>query len=152
VGGNAFSAFKLWGPGKTAKLQCDASAMFSPQMFRRFVVPPLTQQCEWLDYCLYHLDGTQALQHVPALLEIEPLDAIQWTPQAGQPTGGNPQWYDLYRRIKQAGKGVQVFDIALEEVVPLIESVGPEGLFIITRSAPDQDAAERVVQVVERYR
>jgi len=151
-GGNAFSAFKIWGPGKTAKLQCDASAMFSPQMFRRFVCPPLRQQCEWLDYSLYHLDGTQALHHVPALLEIEALDAIQWTPQAGQPTGGSPQWYDLYRRIKAGGKSVQVFDIRHEEVVPLIDAVGPEGMFVICRSAATQEDAEELLASVAKFR
>lgn len=60
-GSSTFGAFRLWGPGRTAKLQCDASAMFSPAMFRRFVAPSLTKQCEWLDHSLYHLDGTQAL-------------------------------------------------------------------------------------------
>ena len=42
----------------------DASAMFSTPMFRRFVAPALTAQCEWLDYSLYHLDGTQAVHHL----------------------------------------------------------------------------------------
>ena len=36
-GGNAFSAFRIWGPGKTAKVQCDFSCMISPRMFRQFV-------------------------------------------------------------------------------------------------------------------
>ncbi|HTL30560.1 MAG TPA: hypothetical protein VL282_15115 [Tepidisphaeraceae bacterium] len=149
--GNAFSAFWLWGPGKTAKLQCDASAMFSPQMFRQFVAPPLAEQCKWLDYALYHLDGTQALCHLDALLEIDPLEAIQWTPQAGQPQCGNPQWYELYQRIKRAGKGLQVFSVELDEVVPLIETVGPEGLFIITTAAKTQDDAERLLQRIEQF-
>ncbi len=87
-GGNAFSAFTIWGPGKTAKLQCDISATLSPRMFKRFVVPYLTEQCRWLDYSLYHLDGTTCLQHVDLLLGIDALDAIEWTPQAGLPGGG----------------------------------------------------------------
>jgi hypothetical protein len=150
-GGNAFSAFWLWGPGKTAKLQCDASAMFSPQMFRRFVVPALAQQCAWLDFALYHLDGTQALCHLDALLEIDALEAIQWTPQAGQPQCGKHEWYDLYRRILRAGKGLQVFSVELDEVVPLIEAVGPKGLFIITTPASNQDDAEKLLQRIEQF-
>ena len=63
-GGTTFCAFRLWGPGKTAKLQCDFSCMISPEMFRQFVVPALTEQCNWLDNALYHLDGTQAIQHL----------------------------------------------------------------------------------------
>ena len=39
------------------------------------------EQCRWLDHSLYHLDGTQALHQLPALLAIEELDAIEWTPQ-----------------------------------------------------------------------
>src|ERR1019366_1463651 len=58
-GSSAFGAFYIWGPGKVAKLQCDSSAMFSPKMYQRFVVPVLTAQCAWLDHSLYHLDGTQ---------------------------------------------------------------------------------------------
>jgi hypothetical protein len=44
-GGSVFGAFRLWGPGKTAKVQCDAAAMISPAMFTRFVVPGITEQC-----------------------------------------------------------------------------------------------------------
>jgi len=62
-GGSMFCAFGLWGPGRTAKVQCDASAMFSPAMFRQFVVPALTEQCEWLDYSMYHLDGKEEFCH-----------------------------------------------------------------------------------------
>jgi len=143
-GGNAF-IFDLWGPGKTCKVQCDFSCMISARMFRDFVVPPLAAQCDWLDFSMYHLDGTQARHHVPALLEIESLDAIEWTPQAGIPNGGSPMWYDLYRQIKRGGKSVQAVGVEPEDVIPLIEAVGPEGLFI-TCSAPDEATAERLVE------
>ena len=150
-GGNAFCAFRIWGPGKTAKVQCDFSCMISPRMFREFVVPPLAAQCDWLDYSVYHLDGTTALQQLEPLLEIESLDAIEWTPQAGRPGGGSPEWYDLYRRIKAGGKSVEAIGVAPEEVVPLLDAVGPEGMLILTH-APTLDAAERLLAAVEPYR
>jgi len=150
-GGNAFCAFMIWGPGKTAKIQCDFSCMISPEMFRRFVQPHLAAQCEWLDYSLYHLDGTTAVQHVEALCEIESLNAIEWTPQAGRPSGGDPCWHDLYRQIKSLGKGVQAIGVKPDEVVPLIEAVGADGLFIVT-GADDADAAERLVADCRQYR
>lgn len=139
-GGSAFHAFQLWGPGKTAKVQCDFGCMISPAMFRRFVQPALTQQCAWLDYPLFHLDGTQALMQLPNLLAIESLRAIEWTPQAGMPGGGSPVWYPLYRQIKAAGKSVQAIDVLPEEVEPLIDAVGPEGLFILTRTDTEAQA------------
>ncbi|MDD5705629.1 MAG: hypothetical protein PHR35_06865 [Kiritimatiellae bacterium] len=131
-GGSVSIAFAIWGPGKMSKVQCDFSVMISEAMFREFVVPPLIEQCEWLDHSYFHVDGTQALHHLPALLEIEALDAIEWTPQAGLPGGGSPRWFDLYRQIKAAGKSVLAIGVAADEILPLIDAVGPEGLYINT--------------------
>ncbi|MHC4983738.1 MAG: hypothetical protein ACYTF6_11325 [Planctomycetota bacterium] len=150
-GGQVFATFSVWGPGRTAKVQCDFSAMISPAMFCEFVVPHLAAQCGWLDYSLYHLDGTTALQHLDALLKIDSLNAIEWTPQAGLPGGGDPGWYDLYRRIKAGGKSVQAVGVACEQVIPLIDAVGPEGMFICT-GAPDQKKAEELTGKVLKYR
>ncbi|NQU11065.1 hypothetical protein HQ590_09765, partial [bacterium] len=146
-GGSAFAAFGLWGPGKVAKVQCDACCMISAASFRAFVVPALAEQCAWLDHALYHLDGTQAMHQLDALLAIEALDAIEWTPQAGIPGGGSPQWYDLYRRIKAAGKSVQAVGVAPQEVLPLIDAVGPEGMYIMTTTGTEAAARELLRQV-----
>lgn len=151
LGGSVFSAFGIWGPGKTAKVQCDAAAMISPRMFRRFAVPALAEQCAWLDYSLFHLDGTQAISHLDALLEIEELDAIEWTPQVSLPQGGDPMWYDLYRRILKAGKSVQAIDVHPHEVIPLLEAVGPQGMFVRV-SAGSEAEARALVEAVEAYR
>ena len=151
-GGNAFSAFKIWGPGRTAKLQCDISATLSPRMFKRFVVPALTEQCRWLDYSLYHLDGTNCLQHVDTLLSIEPLDAIEWTPQAGRPGGGSPEWHDLYRRIIAGGKGVQVVGVEAHEVIPMLDAIGPKGVYFLLEKALSQTEAEELLKSLEPYR
>ena len=149
-GSAAFGAFYLWGPGKVAKLQCDVSAMFSSNMFGRFVVPALTEQCRWLDHSLYHLDGTQAMRHLDALLQIEPLDAIEWTPQAGIETGGNPRWYDLYRRILAAGKSVQIVNVEPGEVRPLLDAVGAKGVYLLIQFKNEREA-EEVIKTVEPY-
>ena len=150
--GNAFSAFHIWGPGKTAKIQCDISATLSPRMFRRFVQPYLRAQCEFLDFSLYHLDGTNAMQHVEPLLEIEPLNAIEWTPQAGRPGGGDPCWFDLYKRIRAGGKGVQAVGVQPEQVIPLVDAVGPHGVFILLADPVDQVTAEKLMRDLEPYR
>ncbi|MBN1674938.1 MAG: hypothetical protein JXR37_28105 [Kiritimatiellae bacterium] len=132
--GAAWAAFGIWGPGKTAKVQCDASAMFSPAMFEQFVVPALTQQCEWLDYSIFHLDGHQCIPHLDALLGIEALDAVEWTPDPMVPrSGGDPAWYAMYRRILDAGKSVQAVNVKPEEVIPLLDACGGKGMYIMTR-------------------
>lgn len=155
-GGNAF-IFDIWGPGKTCKIQCDFSCMISPAMFKEFAVPYFVDQCNWLDYSMYHLDGETALQHLDLLLSIESLDAIEWTSMGAwggndaSPTGGHPHWYDLYRRIKAAGKSVQAVGVKHHEIIPLLDAVGPEGMYIYS-NAPDEATAEKIVQQVQQYR
>ena len=141
-GSSAFGAFYVWSPGKVAKVQCDASAMFSKQMYKRFVVPSLTEQCEWLDHSIYHLDGTQAVQHLDALLEIAPLDAIEWTPQAGIEPGGNKRWYDMYKRILAAGKSVQVVNVELSDLAPLLDTIGTKGVYALIQFKDQHEADE----------
>ena len=150
-GSSAFGAFRLWGPGKTAKVQCDAAAMISPRMFRRFVQPFLAEQCAWLDQSMYHLDGRQCLCHLDALLEIEGLDAIEWTPDPSVPTGGDPAWYDLYRRILKDGKSVQAVGVNPGEVKALLDAVGPKGMYLLV-SVDSQAEFESLWAVAESFR
>ncbi len=150
-GGNVFCAFDLWGPGRTAKLQCDASAMFSSEMFARFVVPALTEQCRWLDNSMYHLDGTQAVHHLDALLAIEALDAIEWTPQSGIEPGGHRRWWPMYKKIIDAGKGVQAIGVKADEIKPLLDYCGADGMYIMTY-AKNESEARRIADMVEKYR
>ena len=143
----------LRGPGKTAKLQSDASAMISPAMFDRFVAPAITAQCEWLDHSMFHLDGSQCLCHVDSLLSIEALGAIEWTPDPGVPCGGDTCWYDLYRRILDAGKSVQAVGVKADQVLPLLDSVGGKGLYILrVTGITDLADVERLMRAVEPYR
>jgi hypothetical protein len=152
-GGCVFSAFRVWGPGKTAKIQCDISATISAKMFRKFVQPGLQEQVRWLDFSIYHLDGTTCFQHIDPLLEIDGLNAIEWTPQAGKPGGGSPEWFDLYRRIKAGGKSVQCIGVEDEEVIPLLDAIGPDGVYILLNDRDRTlDQAEALLKSIEAYR
>lgn len=146
-----FCYFSLWAPGKVSKLQCDLSIMISEEDYRRFVQPFIWEQCRKIDYTLYHLDGVDAQRHLEALLEIDELNAIQWTPGVGQPQGGDPCWYDLYKRILAGGKSVMANWVTLDELEPLIDNVGNQGLHLNVdfKSEKDIDAA---LKIVDKYR
>lgn len=150
--GNAYCAFKIWGPGKTAKVQCDTAAMFSRDMFAEFVVPFLKEQCQALDFSLFHLDGTHCLVHLEELLRIEELNAIEWTPQYGVEGGGDPVWYGLYRKILEGGKGVQAIGVKPGEVIPLLNAVGTNGVFMLVNASSEQEAKELLHTVQRRFR
>jgi hypothetical protein len=151
-GGNGF-CFSIWGPGRTAKVQCDACSMFGPKMFRRFVTPALTAQCDWLDYALYHLDGEDCLVNLDELLAIESLQAIEWTPRrlSVGDSGGHPRHFELYRRILAAGKSVQAVGVRYDEVLPLLDACGGKGLYIMT-DAPTEEKARELAAKVDAYR
>jgi len=147
----AFCYFSIWGPGRIAKLQSDISGMFGVRPFRRFVLPFIREQCQRLDYSLYHLDGVAAVRHLDALLEIEELDAIQWTPGVGEPQGGDPRWYDLYRRILAAGKSIMPCWVEVDELAPLLDAVGPEGVNVLMHFTSERDI-DAALAIAERYR
>lgn len=151
LGGHAVSAFYLWGPGKTAKVQCDASAMMSPDLFVEFAIPPLKRQCQWLDWSMFHLDGTQCIQYLDQLLAIDDLDAIQWTPQAGVEPSGHPRWYPLYRKVLDAGKSMQALVVEAQYVLPLLENVGGRNMYIGALADSETEARE-ILKAAEAYR
>jgi hypothetical protein len=151
-GSAAWGAFGLWAPGKMAKVQCDISAMLSPRMFGQFVAPWLEEQCQWLDYSMFHLDGADCIPHLDRLLAIESLDAIEWTPNPGVPRGDDPYWFPMYRRILEAGKSVQMVSVSQHQVVPILDALGPRGLYLMLDDITSADQLYALERAVEPYR
>lgn len=149
--GMAFCYFSIWGPGKVAKLQSDISVMISEDDFRNFAQPYIREQAQKIDFTLYHLDGKDAIRHLDAILEIEELNAIQWTPGWGEPQGGDPKWYDLYKKILAAGKSIMPCWVELDELAPLLDNVGNKGLNILMHFKSENDI-EAALKISEKYR
>ena len=146
-GGSSFTAFHIWGPGKTAKVQCDFAAMMSPSQFSDFIVPSIEKQCKKLTNSLFHLDGKDAIKHVPALMEATSLKALQWTPGAGQPDGGDECWYPIYDQARTAGKSIWVYvsgsaNEIVEKTRKLVKRYGVNALYILAGSTDKEAAAE----------
>lgn len=146
----AFCYFSAWAPGKMTKLQSDISTMLSEEDYRRFVQPFIREQCQKIDYTLYHLDGVGAMRHLPALLEIEELNAIQWTPGVGQPQGGDPKWYDLYKQIIAGGKSVLACWVTLDQLRPLLDNIGGNGVHL-EMDFHNEDEVEQAMRIIEEY-
>lgn len=141
----AYTAFSIMGREKTAKIQCDFAALISPGQFDELILPSLRRQCEEIPYTLYHLDGPECLVHVDSLMKIESLKALQWTPGARNPGSGDEQWYPLYTKVRQAGKGlwITLVDYTPDEAVQcadkLVKTFGPEGFYF---HFPEMSASE----------
>ena len=156
-----------WSLGWSAKRylcigQNDFTCMISPQMFDTFCLRDTNETAEHVDVSLYHLDGPGALPHLPRLLEIGRLTAIQWIPGDGNPPP--TKWLDLLRRIQAAGKPVQVLYNQhttrhvvniLDEVDVLCRELNPARLFIaayVDGAAQADAVVERVHQVCRERR
>lgn len=146
----AFCYFSAWAPGKMTKLQSDISTMLSVEDYRRFVQPFIREQCQKIDYTIYHLDGVGAMRHLPALLEIDELNAIQWTPGVGQPQGGDPKWYDLYRQIIAGGKSVLACWVTLPQLRPLLDAIGGDGVHL-EMDFHNEEEVEQALRIIEEY-
>ena len=107
-------------------LQCDFSYMIGPDMFREFAADDLIKMCHTLSHTLYHMDGKGELAHLPQLLAIEQLDAIQWCPGEGVPRC--MEWMDVYRQLRQSGKNIHVLGDE-DDLLAIAEEIGGEGLF-----------------------
>ncbi len=131
-----------WSPGRTMAFDCDLSCMLSPRDFRELFLPPLLETMHTVEQRIYHLDGTVALQHLPTLLSLPELHAIQWVPGAGREEIA--QWIPLIQQVQAAGKSIAIY-VQPEEIPSLLRECKPEGLFINTTCA-SEDEARRVIE------
>jgi len=123
-------------------LQCDFSAMISTDMFKKFIMPELEFATNSLPRTIYHLDGVAATQHLDDLLSLKNLNAIQWSPGSGQPDVGDNQWFEMYKRIQKAGKGVVLSYAPPEQVENILKNISPEGLFVCTVCEDEKQAKD----------
>ena len=143
------ASLAMWAPGRYLHLHCDFSCMISVEHYRKFVMPEMEELTGWLDHSFYHLDGADAIRHVPALLELERLDGIQYRPAAAFDYLPPKHWLPLYKRIQQGGKLLQI-SVVREDVEWLLQELDPRGLFIVT-GAPSIEAAKALLRDAERW-
>ena len=132
-------------------LQCDFAYMIGPDMFDEFVKPELISSCRRLENAFYHLDGPGQLPHLDSLLAIPELKGIQWVPGAGERDVAH--WPDIYRKIRDAGKLIQVFtgqfNGGLELADILTKQLGSLKGVCIIADVPELDTV--TMDILRRY-
>ncbi len=126
----------------------DFSCMISKKDFRRFFLPQIEEQAEWLDRSIYHLDGPGALRHLDSLLEIEALDAVQYVWGAGK--GKATDWIPTFQRIQDAGKNLWI-PIEPEELDTMMAALHPEGV-MLAAWASNVEEADALIERVTHWR
>ena len=135
---------KPWYP-----LQCDLSVMISPDMFESFILPSLDFVSSAIGEAIYHLDGPEEIKHLPMILSLPHVHAIQWVPlpKADKNSQGKMiQRFDdslsleLYQQIIKAGKKVVLLGVRPEQIPTIFNQTGSDGVYIQTHCASRQEA------------
>jgi len=105
IGSN--SGMQLYSRGKTDYIQADFICLLSPDMFKRFALPAIREEAEFLNDAVFHLDGPDALKHLDVLLDIQEIKTVQWLPGAGRKP--NYEWPEVIDKIQAAGKATILY-------------------------------------------
>ena len=131
-------------------IQCDFSAMISPDMFAEFVLPNLIYQTENMAHSVYHWDGPGELHHLDHLLSIERLNAIQWVPGDSNGSCLDEKWFEYFMRIQKAGKGLVLAGSDIDELERFLNKFSTKGVFI-NCWAEDERHAQEIIALVDSF-
>jgi len=138
----------LWSPGRTYMLQSDFAYMIGPDRFARWVVPDLAACCTGIEHAFYHLDGIGQIRHLDHLLSVPGLRGVQWLPGDGQPEAADPVWWPLLKRIRDAGKLVQIYSPG-DLVLRMAHEIPLTG-FVIETWTPDRQQQAGLIDAIQR--
>jgi hypothetical protein len=126
-GAGLFHWLLLWSDVPYVVTECDLGFSIGPEAFARVCLPNIAATARTVGRSVFHLDGAGSTRHLDALLEVPEIRAIQYTPGAGSPSA--TVWLEMFRTIQRKGRSLLVFAPA-DEVLPLVESLRPEGLAV----------------------
>lgn len=140
--GHATSWMRMWSPGRSNVIQLDLLALISPEQFREFFYHELEVQCGALENTLFHLDGPDAVKHLPVLYELPGNSAaIQWVHGAGK--GPMTKWLALLKEMQSHGMGLHL-SCEAAEVETLMRELSSKGLYLSTWAKNVEEADELV--------
>ena len=102
------------------------------------MIPSIRREAAYLEHCIYHYDGKDALGHIDDILAIKEIDCVQWVPGAGQPR--SVEWLDLLKKIQAAGKSLWINDWTAEEIKAHFRELEPNKVAFSLRTGTQEEA------------
>lgn len=127
-GGYFDPQYSLWSPGPILRMQEDATAAYSPALYRRFVQPVDRTLAAAFPYSFIHLHSTSMFL-LDAFLEIAEIRCFQVNQDAlGPPVA---RMLSYFRRVQDAGKPLLIRgSFTPDELRLLLDALDPRGLFL----------------------
>ena len=149
--GDTMAWLSAMAEGRMEAVQTDFSVMLSPEMFERFALPDLRRLTEYLDFSLYHLDGTCQMRFLDHLRTLKKLNGIQWNPEP--PANPPTRWIAAFKEIRRRKFSLHIWVESVEDAVFITKALGPDGLLLVLPSfgsPAEADAAIKKVQAAVR--
>lgn len=120
--------YSLWSPGPIVRMQEDATAVYSPALYRRFVQPVDRMLAAHFASSFMHLHSTSMFL-LDAILEIDEIQCFEINNDVGGPPLTKMVRY--FRRVQQARKPLLIRgSFQPDELRLLMDSLDPRGLFL----------------------
>jgi len=120
--------YQLWAPGPIIRMQEDATAVFSPDLYREFVQPVDRMIAKQFDCSFIHLHSTSMFM-LDAFLEIEELRCFEINIEAFNiPVKG---MIDYFKMVQDADRPLLIRGSLTEDELRLVlDSLDPRGLYL----------------------
>ena len=127
-GGWFDAQYQLWAPGPIARLQEDASALYSPALYREFLQPVDRSIARHFSSCFMHLHPTSMFL-LDAFLEIEELRCFQINREVSGPS--LPDMVAYYQQVQAAQRSLVIRgSFTPDEIRLLMDHLDPAGLYL----------------------
>lgn len=144
-GGTFDAQYSLWAPGPIARLQEDATAVYSPTLYRNLVQPVDRMLARHVECSFMHLHSTSMFL-LDAILEIEELGCLEINHDASGPPLA--KMIPHYRKVQDTGRSLVVRGaFTQDELRMLMDTLDPRGLLllIMVESQSEIDTARPIV-------
>jgi hypothetical protein len=127
AGGYVSHFYRVWAPDRIVCPQEDASASFSPEFFRKLLLPADRQMAAAFPYSIMHLHSPTTWP-VEQLLELEELSCLEINYDDNGPR--LPELLPLLKRIQEVKPLVVRGAMTVEEIDLVKRELSPRGLLL----------------------
>jgi hypothetical protein len=138
---------KVMTEGRFEAVHCDFGVLLSPGMYEKFALPDLRRRTDYLDYSIYHLDGTCQMRFLKLLKTLPKLKAIQWSPEIK--TVHPMTWIKDLKEIRNNKLSLYILCNNVEEAIYLTKELGPDGLMMVLPKFNSVVEAEIAIKKIE---
>lgn len=128
AGGTLIEQLGLWAPERIARLQEDASALFSPDLYARYLRPHDQRMAEAFPVSAIHLHSS-SLHLLDRILEVEALGCIQINKDVGNITIA--EMLESFRMVQARRRCLLIRGkLDREDLALLRQGLSPDGLYL----------------------